>query len=229
MTDAYLQSHPQQSAHAVALPDQRGLRPDPRRCLVELGITCDSPINTWTAGKPLDEKAKRGAGKRLDYIFFRGPAQRAHRVKDSRKYPKEGNLRCTESHVCFVDLIEGAEMSFSDHFGLEATFEILQGDTQDQIESTEHSSTHNARISQTLTSSLSALAAAVIASRRRQQTTFLLFISLLVLAFFSIGFSATSKGGAPSAFCAFIAVICGWTGSTALYSALIWGEWEKSE
>lgn len=222
LTDAYLQSHPHLPAHAVSLPDQRGVRPDPRRCLSELGITCDSPLNTWTAGKPLDQRAKKGAGKRLDYIFFRGPAE-------PLRQQREGRLRCIESNVVFTNLIEGHEISYSDHFGLEATLEILnesRGDTEEEAQSA-----YDSRLSQTLTSSLSALSAALISSRNSQKRHALLFFALLILAFFTIGFSAsnTRGGGALGALWTLLAVICGWTGSTALYSAVVWGEWEKRE
>jgi sphingomyelin phosphodiesterase 2 len=237
LTDAYLQSHPQLPAHAVSLPDQRGVRPDPRRCLSELGITCDSPLNTWTAGKPLDERAIKGAGKRLDYIFFRGPADKHTKETTKGRLPNNGRLKCTDSSVTFTDLIEGHEISFSDHYGLEATFAIHEepspprsNDTNSTVED-EGQSAYNSRLSQTLTSSLSALSAALIASRQSQKWHYMLFLGLLILALSTIGLSSSRSmgGGALSGLWTFVAVICGWTGSTAFYSAVVWGEWEKSE
>jgi sphingomyelin phosphodiesterase 2 len=228
LTDAFLQSHPELPAHAVYLPNQRGVRPEPRRSISELGITCDSPLNTWTAGKPLDERAKKGAGKRLDYIFFRGPMKQP----EGPNLQVQGRLKCTESNVVFTELMEGHEVSYSDHFGLEATLDIL--DDSDSIRSTnaeDHHSVYNSRLSQTLTSSLSALAAALTASRFSQRAHMFIFITILILAMFTIGFSSSSKTGSGhlNGLWTLIAVICGWTGSTALYSAVVWGEWEKSE
>ncbi|UZJ52516.1 hypothetical protein CBS101457_001836 [Exobasidium rhododendri] len=238
LTDAYLQSHPHLPAHAISLPNQRGVRPDPRRCLAELGITCDSPLNTWTAGKPLDDRALKGAGKRLDYIFFRGPSS-SSKTSDtgdsesskSSDTPKEGRLRCIDSSVVFTELIEGHEVSYSDHFGLEATLEIMEkSQVNGALPSEEDGQfAYNSRLSQTLTSSLSALSAALMASRQSQKSHFVLFLALLILALCTIGFSSSRRmgGGALSGLWTFIAVICGWTGSTAFYSAVVWGEWEK--
>lgn len=228
LTDAFLQSHPDLPAHAVSLPNQRGVRPEPRRSISELGITCDSPLNTWTAGKPLDERALKGAGKRLDYIFFRGP----NIQPGGQHLQKQGRLKCIESNVVFTDLMEGHEVSFSDHFGLEATLDILDESEAIKPTSTDDvPSIYNSRLSQTLTSSLSALSAALTASRSQQRMHMFIFVSILILAFFTIGFSSSSKtgSGALNGFWTFIAVICGWTGSTAMYSAVVWGEWEKSE
>jgi sphingomyelin phosphodiesterase 2 len=229
LTDAYLQSHPSLPAHAVSLPNQRGVRPEPRRSISELGITCDSPLNTWTAGKPLDERALKGAGKRLDYIFFRGPMMQP----GGPRLQKQGRLRCAESSVVFTDLMEGHEISFSDHFGLEATIDILE-ESEALIKTSspdDSQSVYNSRLSQTLTSSLSALSAALNASRSGQRAHFFVFTLIIILAFFAIGFSSSSKtgSGALNGLWTFIAVICGWIGSTAFYSAVVWGEWEKSE
>ncbi|KAH7338819.1 Endonuclease/exonuclease/phosphatase [Rhizoctonia solani] len=43
----------------------------------EHGVTADSPLNSWSAGKPLDAVARRHLGKRLDYVLYRGPDARA--------------------------------------------------------------------------------------------------------------------------------------------------------
>lgn len=230
LTDAFLQSHPQLPSHAIALPNQRvSVRPDPRRSISELGITCDSPLNTWTAGKPLDERAKKGAGKRLDYIFFRGPVDKNNPDAPQGHKQRGGRLRCIESNVVFTEMIEGHEFSFSDHYGVEATLEILQESVSHADESSQ--SAYDSRLSQTLTSSLSALAAALSGSRQVQKLHFLVFVALLVLALSAVGFSTSNKtgGGGLGALWTVIAIICGWTGSTAFYSAIVWGEWEKSE
>lgn len=229
LTDAFLQSHPDLPAHAVYLPNQRGVRPEPRRSISELGITCDSPLNTWTSGKPLDERAKKGAGKRLDYIFFRGPVKQA----GVPHLQIQGRLKCIESNVVFTELMEGHEVSYSDHFGLEAILNILDHSeaARSSVTDDHHHSAYNSRLSQTLTSSLSALAAALTVSRSSQRTHMFIFVTILILAIFSIGFSSSSKTGSGgfNGLWTLVAVICGWTGSTALYSAVVWGEWEKSE
>ena len=81
------------------------------------GITADSPANTYSAGKPLDDYARQFQGKRLDYILYRPPI---HPSLSSRTPV----LEPTQSDVVFTEHVPGKPYSFSDHFGLEATFSI---------------------------------------------------------------------------------------------------------
>lgn len=223
LTDAYLQARPDLQPHAVSLPPTSSrVRPDPRRSISELGVTCDSPLNTWTAGKPLDERALKGAGKRLDYIFFRGPDHLSS---------KQGRMKCVQAEVSFTELIEGHQCSFSDHFGLEAIFEISQpshgSETTDGGGGDEEATS---RPSQTLTSALSALSAALSASRQTQRTHTFYFIAATILALSCVIFAGSKKMGAKhglGTLWAFFTLLLTWFATTALYSALIWGEWEK--
>lgn len=75
-----------------------------------LGMTCDSPLNSWSAGKPIPASVLANGGKRLDYIFFAEPAGKPR-------------LRVVRSEVVMTDLIDGAT-SMSDHFGLASTFAL---------------------------------------------------------------------------------------------------------
>ncbi|EJD53002.1 DNase I-like protein [Auricularia subglabra TFB-10046 SS5] len=70
------------------------------------GVTADSPLNTWSAGKTLSEVAKRDFGKRLDYVLYRAP---------------RGQLRCVQAEVIFTEPVPGQIYSYSDHFGLDVT------------------------------------------------------------------------------------------------------------
>ncbi|OCF74859.1 inositol phosphorylsphingolipid-phospholipase C [Kwoniella mangroviensis CBS 8886] len=49
-------------------------QPTPEEALKSYGMTCDSPLNTYSAGKPIPGNVLGKGGKRLDYIFFRQPA-----------------------------------------------------------------------------------------------------------------------------------------------------------
>lgn len=217
LSDAFIEAHPDLPAHAVSLPGQSRVRPDPHRSIEQLGVTCDSPLNTWTAGKKLDDRARKGAGKRLDYILFRGPTSLERRT---------GRLSCKESRVVFTELMDDLQVSYSDHFGVEATFDIDHDATHVAQHALPMSSTQSSRLAQTLTSSLSSLSAALVASRREQRSHMFLFFAVLVLAAVSIGLAGTSTFGA---FWAFVTLVCGWAGTTLLYSTVIWGEWEKRE
>ena len=77
------------------------------------GVTCDSPLCSYTAGKNLGEIAKRDRGKRLDYILFR-----------PSNYIEGSNLSCTSTQVLLVDPVPGQSYSLSDHFAVEANFTI---------------------------------------------------------------------------------------------------------
>ncbi|KAK0532656.1 phospholipase C type enzyme [Tilletia horrida] len=158
LQDAFLASHPSLPAHAVTLPSSSGDGPpDPHRALAELGVTCDSPLNTWTAGKALDSRARAGAGKRLDYVFWRGPNDPLSRPfglmggslggdgngsgslsgKGPVHHEPRGRLRCTHSAVVFTErLTHRPDISFSDHFGVSATFTILDDPSDDPAAST---------------------------------------------------------------------------------------------
>ncbi|WWC60189.1 uncharacterized protein I303_102754 [Kwoniella dejecticola CBS 10117] len=49
-------------------------QPTPDEALRSYGMTCDSPLNTYSAGKPIPHNVLEKGGKRLDYIFFRQPS-----------------------------------------------------------------------------------------------------------------------------------------------------------
>lgn len=88
-----------------------------------LGMTCDSPLNSWSAGKPIPASVLGSGGKRLDYIFFAEPAGRPR-------------LRVVRSDVVMTDLIDGTT-SMSDHFGLASTFALDHGTSAGRAEAQE--------------------------------------------------------------------------------------------
>ncbi|WVQ78751.1 hypothetical protein IAT38_000838 [Cryptococcus sp. DSM 104549] len=67
LSDSFLTAHP--SANTDLSPP-----PSPEQALQSYGMTCDSPLNTYSAGKPIPGNVLEKGGKRLDYIFFRQPA-----------------------------------------------------------------------------------------------------------------------------------------------------------
>ena len=123
-----------QSFPVAIINDHSGLRdawtdthPDvpvtfaPNATLLEVlhmfGATTDSPINTYSAGKSLDDYARQFMEKRLDYVLYRPPV---HSLCSS----KTPILEPTQAGVVFTEHVLGKSYSFSDHFGLEATFAI---------------------------------------------------------------------------------------------------------
>jgi len=89
----------------------------PLEAVHTFGVTADSPADTYSAGKPLDAYARQFLGKRLDYVLYRPPI---HPPPSSRTPV----LEPTQSDVVFTDHVPGKSYSYSDHFGLEATFSI---------------------------------------------------------------------------------------------------------
>ena len=66
LNDSFLDTHP--NANTPVSPE-----PSAQACLSVYGMTVDSPLNTYSAGKPIPQDVLGRGGKRLDYIFYRQP------------------------------------------------------------------------------------------------------------------------------------------------------------
>lgn len=233
LQDAYLATHPSLPPHSTSLPGHdsaRGASPDPQRCIDELGVTCDSPLNTWTAGKKLDPRALAGAGKRLDYVFYRGPCH-----PDSLQGSTAGasiRLKPVNCRVVFTELIPGSNMSYTDHFGLEAGFEILPPSEPSHSPAKVSTALASKSVAQTLTTAMTVLSSYLQVSRNTQRSHILGFSACVTLAL-ALAVFTPFVGYRGYSFWAAIAVVlataAGWGGTTLLYSAVVWGEWEKRE
>ncbi|GMK56373.1 hypothetical protein CspeluHIS016_0302130 [Cutaneotrichosporon spelunceum] len=102
LSDSFVDAHP--SANDIS-PGMTAAQ-----ALEEAGMTCDSPLNTWSHGKQIPQNVTAAGGKRLDYIFY----------MPSPSHGRE--LRCSSSKVVLTEHVPGREMSISDHFGLSSTF-----------------------------------------------------------------------------------------------------------
>ncbi|ODO09201.1 hypothetical protein I350_02801 [Cryptococcus amylolentus CBS 6273] len=67
LQDSFLVTHPSANTD---LPHP----PSSAEALIKYGTTCDSPLCTYSAGKPIPGNVLEHGGKRLDYIFYRQPA-----------------------------------------------------------------------------------------------------------------------------------------------------------
>ncbi|RPD65118.1 DNase I-like protein [Lentinus tigrinus ALCF2SS1-6] len=111
LTDAWVTTHPD-------VPDPSPTNPPtPHDAIRVHGVTADSPLNSYSAGKRLEPLARKFQGKRLDYVFYRQPAS----PHASGRTPI---LRPVDTRVVLTERVPGCPYSFSDHFGLEATFVI---------------------------------------------------------------------------------------------------------
>lgn len=111
--DAWAETHP--APPSITSSTHRALSPE--QVIVKHGITCDSPLNTYSIPKlakrgPHDETVIRG-GKRLDYVLYRSPTSSGFR------------LRCERTETTLTELVPGLGVSYSDHFGLEATLSFI--------------------------------------------------------------------------------------------------------
>ncbi|CAO1619641.1 unnamed protein product [Sympodiomycopsis kandeliae] len=206
LEDAFLATHPSLPPHATSLP--HGHTNDVHRSVTDLGVTCDSPLNSWTRGKKLDPRALAGNGKRLDYIFYRGPSTTT-----------ADKLRATSCNVCFTDPIPGTDISYTDHFGLESVFSLDSG--------------HNKQFSsptdaiETLSRSRTALEQ-YFAHANQTQNQHLMIFSLCITIILSLLISTPFIPYTwVTVIIILITVIVSWGGTTMLYSGLIWAEWEK--
>lgn len=111
LSDAWVDTHLSLPSPAV------GGIPTPIDAIRVYGVTADSPLNSYSAGKPLESNARKYQGKRLDYVFYREP-------RASPYDPRAPRLKAVETRVLLTEKIPGTNYSFSDHFALEATFEI---------------------------------------------------------------------------------------------------------
>lgn len=176
------------------------------------GITCDSPLNTYSAKKlkhksPSDDVIIRG-GKRLDYIFYRSPPASSNHLK-----AVSTELRLTETVPNL-----SPPTSYSDHFALETIF---------TLSSTPQSSPSHLNASELLLRALSTLSSAYrqnsLRSRHHLQ---LFFLSLLLVPILSISASFEPLK-LLNWIWVLLGVVNGVAGSTMLYVGFIAGNWER--
>ena len=197
-------------------------RANAAEAMERLGLTVDSPLNTWSQGKPLDAYARRWLGKRLDYILFWSPSSST-----------ESCLKAEDAKVVMNDLVAGHTCSLSDHFGLEATFRIATEDpgqtsVAGQADINLRLSTRSRLSEDDILTVLGALSHEHREASRRSRRLIVYFgASVVVLLLVLIGSSFVRSGSrwlAPVA--AGLGALATWAGTTSLYVGFVWGKWE---
>jgi sphingomyelin phosphodiesterase 2 len=236
LSDAWEVAHPPPSpAYATSTS-----MPSPSQAVEMFGVTSDSPLNTYSAGKHLDVHARVGQGKRLDYVFFRDPAPpRA----PAAPLP---TLVATSARVLLTDPIPGFPFSYSDHFSVAATLQIkYPGDVLDPTLSDNELRTAQKQTPPTI-SALSAPAPVQIAARlaaadanavlgalttcyhysraraKRQLFVFGLSVGTLI-------FLVTTANWFPPVAAPLVVLggaVATWLGTTMLYVGFVYGRWE---
>ena len=140
LTDSFHATH--HSANEFA-----NSRLSPEDAISKFGMTCDSPLCSYSAGKPIPDNVTEQGGKRLDYIFYRQPEIARRRpliwgyrdtvgngwggdegLEEGKPMPQSVSsaptLRCVDSKVVLTELVPGKRFSYSDHFAQSSTFHI---------------------------------------------------------------------------------------------------------
>ena len=144
LTDSYHEIYPECNNH-------QSPHPSAQEALERYGMTCDSILNTYSAGKPIPGNITEQGGKRLDYIFYRQPEIARRRpliwgyrddveangsngyeggqsLEEGKPMPPSVSsapvLRCVKSEVTLTENVPGKPFSYSDHFALFSTFHI---------------------------------------------------------------------------------------------------------
>lgn len=210
LTDAWKVAHPYTDSASVFTPLEAVQR---------LGITADSPINSWSAGKGY---ARGTWGKRLDYILYRQPN------RPSQQIPI---LKAISCQVVFLDPVPGYAFSHSDHFGLEATFEIIHATDEELAESSlsrlpPPPSPPRELSNQSITTVIQALTACYRFSRERSRRELFIFgLCILILFGITIGSAWLPHSWINPIFILFTVFIA-WLATTMLYEGFIFGHWE---
>ncbi|TDL28073.1 DNase I-like protein [Rickenella mellea] len=184
----------------------------PTSAIQTFGVTADSPINTFSAGKSLDPTARKHLGKRLDYILFRQP------TNFDMTHPY---LNGTHAQVVLTTKVPGHHFSYSDHFALEATFEIKTPSPDHQRVVSTHVSEDSIRVV------LQALGECYRISKSRsrmQLATFATCIAALIALTIS---SAWLPHSWLSSLFMLVTIIISWSATTLFYVGFLFGNWES--
>lgn len=185
----------------------------PLEVLHQHGITCDSPLNTYSAPKlakrhPRCDEILRG-GKRLDYVLYRSPVS------------SPWHLHAESVEPVLTQPAPGLGVSYSDHFGLEAVLRFLPSDdplvppTPPPL-STDDLNKAVANLSTAYRSSLSA----------SQDQLRLFAVALVMVPVFCVATSYQPLRAVTWLF-VLLSVATGAGGATMLYTGFVGGSWES--
>ncbi|KAJ1305146.1 hypothetical protein OPQ81_000182 [Rhizoctonia solani] len=194
----------------------------PHHAVNEHGVTTDSPLNSYSKGKTPDEHARKYLGKRLDYILFRPPK--------SKHCHYTYGLRCRESSVVFTRHIPGTEISFSDHFGVSATFECIPmrngHDGRRPIAPPRGTSYSPATRSEVLGNAILTMNAAHDAAQQEVHKKLVSLATLAISLITLIIGSGWVRESYMNPVLVFASAAIVWCGTTLLYSGFLGGGWE---
>lgn len=184
------------------------------------GITCDSPLNTYSIPKlaargPRDETVIRG-GKRLDYVFYRSPALAGG-----------DKLVADAVRTVLTELVPGQAYSYSDHFGLEVVLSLVPRDATHNATGQDILGPAPAVKREDLSRALHNLATALHAAERASAEQLKLFALALAL----VPVLSVTASFQPLRWLSWLWVLMGVAvgvgGATMLYTGFVGGQWEQ--
>jgi sphingomyelin phosphodiesterase 2 len=190
----------------------------PEEAISLYGVTADSPVNTYSAGKPLDPHARKYLGKRLDYVFYRQPVSSSTPLLQ---------LKCSSCRVLMTEHIPQGNVSYSDHFALESVLDITPA-SEFHDDKTSSPSTESQISNTSLTATISALTSCYRFSRQRARNELIVFgLCVLLLVALCVG-SAWIPWSWVNPIVVLLAALLTWTGTTMLYEGFLYGNWEQN-
>jgi len=202
---------------SFVLPQADGVH-SPYHAVSDRGVTADSPLNSYSKGKKFDDHARKYLGKRLDYVLFRPPS----------KHHYDHELRCRSTVVTLTHSVPGTNISFSDHFGVSATF--------DCVPTTHHEDPHHRPTlphagsqytpvtrAEVLENAISTMGGAYALARADSHKKILGFLGMVVaLIALIVGSGWNTEKGANPVF-VFAGAVVTWAGTTLLYAGFLGG------
>ena len=212
LSDSWAVANPPESLRAISDA------PTAEEAVEVNGITCDSPLNTWSSGKRFGEDIIRQKGKRLDYILFR-------RAENYRRKERAA-LQAKECSVAATEILPRTGVSMSDHFGVETLFTFKSLGTDDAQDETPIPTRPTSREAITLALAAITLYASRSAQSAKAQLT-LFGLSLLAIPVLSVASVWQPKPWLNWIF-VLLGVGTGVGGATMLYTGFVGGRWERS-
>jgi sphingomyelin phosphodiesterase 2 len=225
LIDSWVVTHPNSGVSSAS-----NTTPAPQDAVARFGVTADSPLNSYSAGKPLDPHARQFMGKRLDYILYRQP-NRPYAPADMQ-FPV---LAARDSRVVMTGRVPGFNFSFSDHFGLEATLEIrspghpppaLVVNGSPVAPSSPSEPTTSVLSDASITMTIQALTSCYRFSRHRSRREISVFILSLILLFALTVSSAWLPHSWINPIFLVFTIFIAWLATTMLYEGFLYGNWE---
>ncbi|KAH8926703.1 hypothetical protein BT69DRAFT_1238775 [Atractiella rhizophila] len=206
------------------------------------GVTCDSPLNSFSRYKVFPEWVRKEGGKRLDYVLFRNSGLFVPKEETRKDVVGSVNLEPKWTKVVLTEPVPGTGgMSYSDHFGVEVVFGVSLlttsasstkpsfpgGEAVPSSEPLSGPGRPSALTPELMSTSLNALARSFSSSSKAANTQ----MSLFYLAIVSIPLVAIAASFQPNKAFNWLFVLVGvgigWGGTTMLYAGFIGGRWER--